>query len=120
MNQPRPRRRGASAGSTYSGTDPHGTDPRGVDEVGEWVILQTSVRPSVRELVRSVCNGVTRATGERFTLREFLTDAIELHAARLARRYNHGQPWLLDARPLPPGRSLGGPSASSESTPHTD
>lgn len=115
MNQPRPRRRGASAGSTYSGTD-----PRAVDEAGEWVILQTSVRPSVRELVRSVCNGVTRATGERFTLREFLTEAIELHAARLARRYNGGQPWPLDARPLPPGRSLGGPSASSGSTPHAD
>ncbi|OLM28278.1 hypothetical protein Ae717Ps2_6617 [Pseudonocardia sp. Ae717_Ps2] len=73
------------------------------------MVLQTSVRPSVRRLARSVCNGVTRATGERFTLRQFLTEAVEQHAARLAERHNDGRPWPDDPRALPPGRSIGEP-----------
>lgn|GEM_PF-1942707 len=94
------RQRGASAGSTRDTTADTAVS-------GEWVLLQTSVRPSVRDLARSVCNGVTRAVGERYTLRQFLTEAVEHHAARLASRYNQGRPWPTDTRPLPPGRSLG-------------
>lgn len=82
----------------------------------DWALLQTSVRPAVRDLARSVCNGVTRATGERYTLRQFLTEAIEHHAARLAARYNHGQPWPSDPRPLPPGRSTSDSAASGGSS----
>jgi hypothetical protein len=99
-------RRGASAGST----------PAGEPIAGRWVLLQTSVRPPVRDLARSVCNGVTRAVGERYTLRQFLTEAIEHHAARLASRYNQGRPWPTDTRPLPPGRSFGDAGASSGSS----
>ena len=101
MTQPH-RRRSASSGSTPGSDDDAGTENRS----GGWVVLQASVRPSVRKLARSVCRGMTRATGERFTLAEFLSDAIRLHAARLADEHNHGQPWPTDDRPLPPGRPL--------------
>lgn len=116
MTRPDPRHRAASGGSTTGSNDGAAAadqvgDEVDVDagvaaEVGEWVILQTNVRPSVRTLARSVCVGMTRATGERYTLRQLLTEAIEAHAARLARRYNRGQPWPADDRPLPPGRSM--------------
>ncbi|MDN5750964.1 MAG: hypothetical protein L0I76_28690 [Pseudonocardia sp.] len=95
--------RGASAGST--------PDRAAADE---WVLLQTSVRPAVRDLTRSVCNGVTRAVGERYTLRQFLTEAVEAHAARLAELYNDGRPWPEDSRRLPRGRGLGDPSGASD------
>lgn len=121
MTGPGPRRRAASGGSTTGSDDGAAAADRiDVDgdgdgdgdasvttEVDEWVILQTNVRSSVRMLARSVCVGMTRATGERYTLRQLLTDAIEAHAARLARRYNRGEPWPADDRPLPPGRSTG-------------
>lgn len=94
---------GASAGSTPDRT------------AGEWVLLQTSVRPAVRDLTRSVCNGVTRAVGERYTLRQFLTEAVEAHAARLAELYNDGRPWPADPRQLPRGRGLGDPPTSTGS-----
>lgn len=96
-----PYGRGASDGSTPT------------PEAGEWVVLQTSVRPTVRDLARSVCNGVTRAVGERYTLRQFLTEAVEAHAARLADRYNGGRPWPADHRELPRGRGLGDPPTPS-------
>lgn len=95
---------GASAGSTPDRA-----------ASGEWVLLQTSVRPAVRDLTRSVCNGVTRAVGERYTLRQFLTEAVEAHAARLAELYNDGRPWPADPRQLPRGRGLGDPPSSGGS-----
>ena len=95
---------GASAGSTPDRA-----------AAGEWVLLQTSVRPAVRDLTRSVCNGVTRAVGERYTLRQFLTEAVEAHAARLAELYNDGRPWPADPRQLPRGRGLGDPPSSGGS-----
>lgn len=109
---PAPRRRRDPGGASAGGTPPGPTGHR----AGEWVLLQTSVRPALRDLARSVCNGVTRAVGERYTLRRFLTEAVEHHAARLASRYNEGRPWPTDTRPLPPGRTLTDPPASAGSS----
>lgn len=114
MTDPHHRRPHRGIGAAAEGASAGSTPPRGAGpETGQWVLLQTSVRPAVRDLVRSVCNGVTRAVGERYTLRQFLTEAVEHHAARLADRYNDGRPWPTDPRPLPPGRSLGDPPGAS-------
>jgi hypothetical protein len=82
----------------------HGDDAS-LDD-GDWVVLQTSVRPSVRGLARSTIIGVTRVRGERYTLREFLTEAIVAHSRRLANELNGGKAWPDDDRPLPPGRTM--------------
>lgn len=70
-----------------------------------WANLQASVRPEIRDLARATVRGMTRTTGVRYTMRDFIEAAVAREAARLADARNHGTSWADtdDDSPLGPG-----------------
>ena len=53
---------------------------------------------------RAAVRIVSRATGRRYTLAQFMREAITGQLAIVARDYNDGRPIQPDVQPLAPGR----------------
>lgn len=79
----------------------NGAHPRPADTTR---VSKVNIPTDLHQRARAAVRIVERVTGRRYTIAQFLREAMIAQLAVIARDYNHGREINPDADPLEPGR----------------